>query len=64
VLLFVKVRNSLELFWETLDASERATVAYALAWLLVIAAASVLRSSRERLKAELRAELEADGADR
>lgn len=49
------------MFWAALDERERMVVLYALGYLAVTVLALAHRSSRERLKRELRAELA--GAD-
>jgi ABC-type branched-subunit amino acid transport system substrate-binding protein len=59
MLLVVKARNALELFWDSLDAQERQVVAYMAVYMLVAAVTALQRVSRERLKRELREELHA-----
>lgn len=56
-MLLIKVRNSVELFWDSLDAQERQMVLYFAAYALVTLLAALQRISRERLKRELREEI-------
>lgn len=64
-MLLVKIRNSLELFWDSLDPNERFVCAYALASLAVWLLVHAREAEREQLKRELRDELEAaDGGRR
>lgn len=57
MLLLVKTKNAMELFWESLDAQERQIVLYFVVYLCVSALTVLQRLSRERLKRELREEL-------
>jgi hypothetical protein len=55
--LLTKLRNGLELTWDSLDAQERQVVLYFVVYTLVTLFAAVARASRERLKRELREEI-------
>lgn len=52
-----KMANAGELLWDSLDHRERVLVAYAAAWVLLLAVFAVQRRSRERFRRELLAEL-------
>lgn len=55
--LLAKFTDSASMFWQSLDERERMLVLYFLGYLALSIALAVQRSSRERLKAELREEL-------
>jgi hypothetical protein len=56
--VLAKAADAAQMFWQALDARERALVGYALVWLAGVLLAAAIKQSRERLKAELRVELE------
>lgn len=56
-MLLTKLRNGIELTWDSLDSQERQVVLYFVVYTLVTLAATLARASRERLKRELREEI-------
>lgn len=56
-MLLLKIRNGLELTWDSLDQGERKLVLYVALYLALSLALTLRKSSRERLKRELREEL-------
>ena len=56
-MLLVKIRNGLELTWDSLDGQERALVLYAVGWLVVMLLAGAARRSREQLRRDILEEL-------
>lgn len=52
-MLLVKLKNSVELFWETCDTEEKRMVAYFVAWALVSILLAVQRAQREAFKREV-----------
>jgi hypothetical protein len=59
MMLARKLLNASDLFWDSLDAGERTIVLYAAAWIVLAAALTMQRRSRERFRRDLLAELEA-----
>lgn len=59
MMLLVKIRNSGQLFWETLDAEERRVIVYLAVYLGVTLLLGARTRMREQLKAEIREELRA-----
>ena len=53
----MKLKNGLELTWESLDSQERMVMLYAACWLLVTLVTAVARGSRERMRREIVEEL-------
>jgi hypothetical protein len=60
--LLTKIRNGVELTWDSLDQQERQVVLYFVVYTLVTLFAAAARASRERLKRELREELHSGAA--
>lgn len=56
-MLLVKLRNGLELTWDSLDTGERRLVVYALCYLAVSLLLARRGAARERLKREIMEEL-------
>lgn len=56
-MLLLKIRNGLELTWDSLDGQERALVLYAVGWLVVMLLAGAARRSREQLRRDILEEL-------
>ena len=56
-MLLVKIRNGLELTWDSLDSQERQVILYLVCYLVLVAVTALQRASRERLKRELREEM-------
>ena len=63
-MLLIKVRNALELLWDSLDSEERRMLAYAVGYLVVTLVVAYQRSSRDRLVRELREELRGEALTR
>ena len=61
MLLLVKFKNAAELLWDSLDAQEKAILAYLAASLLVSVYGRAAKANRERIKAELIEEVMARG---
>jgi len=58
MLILVKVKNALELLWESLDTQERVLLGYLLLSVAVTVAGSAQKKSRARLKQEILEELQ------
>jgi hypothetical protein len=56
--LVAKAFDAASMFWASLDSRERATIGYMAAWMLFALIAGARRRERERIKQELRDELE------
>lgn len=56
-MLLTKIRNGAELTWDSLDGQERKVILYVLAYAALSLFFAWQRSSRERLKRELREEI-------
>ena len=61
-MLLTKIRNGVELTWDSLDTQERQVVLYFVVYTLVTVVATLARASRERLKRELREEINGTAA--
>lgn len=52
-MLFVKLKNAMELLWDSLDSEERRVLVYALAWFGLSVFAAVRRAQRDAFKREV-----------
>ncbi len=52
-----KIVNAADLCWDSLDSGERMMLAYAAAWVMLVAALALQRRSRDRLRQSILDEL-------